>query len=149
MNWLVCRWEDLSAPLLHGMLQLRQAVFVVEQTCPYLDLDGADLDAWHVLGEEGGEVKACARLLAPGVKYDEASIGRVCTALDVRGRGVGRELMAQCMGALQRIWPDESVRISAQSYLIPFYASLGFETTGHAYLEDGIPHEEMFRAAER
>jgi len=149
MDWHVSRWEELSAPQLHGMLQLRQAVFVVEQTCAYLDLDGADLDAWHVLAEEQGEVKACARLLAPGVKYDEASIGRVCTAQDVRGLGLGRELMARSLEALQEIWPAQNIRISAQSYLVPFYQSLGFQGTGYTYLEDGIPHEEMFRASDR
>ena len=149
MDWHISRWENLSAPLLHGMLQLRQAVFVVEQTCPYLDLDGADLEAWHVLGEERGQVLACARLLAPGVKYEEASIGRVCTAGELRGQGLGRELMGHSLQAVKRIWPEKDIRISAQSYLIPFYQSLGFHATGHAYLEDGIPHEEMYRAADR
>jgi ElaA protein len=146
MDWNLARWQDMEPRMLHDVMQLRQAVFVVEQDCAYLDLDGADLNAWHIWGVQGGEVVACARILAPGEKYPEASIGRVCTALNVRGTGVGRALMERAMAAAAIQFPGGDLRISAQSYLLPFYESLGFVRTGHAYLEDGIPHEEMHRA---
>lgn len=146
MDWNLARWQDMEPRSLHGVLQLRQAVFVVEQNCPYLDLDGADLTAWQLWAENQGEVLACARILAPGEKYPEASIGRVCTAFAVRGTGVGRTLMEQAMAAAAMRFPGVDLKISAQSYLLPFYESLGFVRTGHAYLEDGIPHEEMHRA---
>jgi ElaA protein len=123
----------------------RQAVFVVEQGCAFLDADGLDerahhLAAWSPLQREP---LAYARLLAPGAKYAEASIGRVLTTAAARGRGLGRETMVRALAHVAGTWPGVAVRISAQSRLERFYASLGFVVAGPRYLEDGIDHTEM------
>ena len=148
MDWKVKPWKDVSRDEWHAVVRLRVDVFVLEQDCPYSDLDGKDLRALHVWLEDhdvskGHAVAAYARVLAPGVSYREPSIGRVVTRYDRRGEGLGRELMRQCIDACQREWPGRDVRISAQCYLEQFYLELGFATVGEPYLEDGIPHVEM------
>ena len=152
MNWKTKPWTDLSRDELHAVVRLRVNVFVVEQDCPYSDLDGKDLRGWHVWAEDqsldkGGAAAAYARVLAPGVSYAEPSIGRVATRQDCRGQGVGRELMERCIDVCERVWPGTSVRISAQCYLEGWYEELGFESVGEPYLEDGIPHIQMLRSA--
>jgi len=152
MNWKTKPWTDVSRDEFHAVVRLRVNVFVVEQDCPYSDLDGKDLRGWHVWAEDqplekGGAVAAYARVLAPGVSYAEPSIGRVATRQDCRGQGVGRELMERCIDVWERVWPGNSVRISAQCYLEGWYEDLGFESVGETYLEDGIPHIQMLRSA--
>ncbi len=126
-------------------MQLRQEVFVVEQDCPYLDADGKDLKAHHLLGRNDvGKIICYARLLDAGVSYPGfCSIGRVINARDVRRQGLGKELMTQAMKHIQALYPQRPVKISAQSYLKSFYEGFGFVDTGHHYMEDGIPHMEM------
>ena len=119
--------------------------FVLEQG-PYLDPDGIDRQAWHLLGrEDAGTLQAVLRIVDPGAKYAEPSIGRVVVAPEMRGRGLGRVLMDEGLACCERRWPGQGVRISAQTHLRGFYASLGFAAVGDEYLEDGIPHLEMFR----
>ena len=124
---------------------------MVEQDCPYPDLDGKDLRAWHVWGEDAGGVKgasalAYARILAPGVSYAEPSIGRVATRRDRRGQGIGKDLMLQSIQVAERVWPGHDIRISAQCYLEQWYNDLGFASVGEPYLEDDIPHIQMLRS---
>lgn len=147
MTWHLTEFASLTLTELYNLMRLRQEVFVVEQSCVYLDADGYDDKARHLLGRaDDGELIACLRLFAPGVKYPhEASIGRVCTALSVRGTGVGRALMTHGIEEAERLWPGSSIRISAQHYLLRFYESLGFVAEGELYDEDGIPHVEMVR----
>ena len=124
---------------------LRQEIFVVEQNCPFLDADGKDQAAWHLLARdtEGGLV-AYTRLLPKGVSYDGyASIGRVANAQKIRGTGVGKVLMQKSIEWMAQLFPNEPVKIGAQTYLLTFYSSLGFVSTGEEYLEDGIPHTIM------
>lgn len=133
---------------LYALLQLRVAVFVVEQHCPYLDPDGKDVlpDTHHLYARDGdGRVLACLRLLAPGVSYPQPSIGRVATAASVRRSGLGRELMRRGLVEVMRLWPGQPIRIGAQCYLQRFYESLGFVVDSGPYDEDGIPHIEMQR----
>jgi ElaA protein len=148
--WRCVPFDSLSARELQGIYMARQRVFAVEQACGFLDADGFDELAQHLTAWPSGEREplAYARLLEPGAKYAEASIGRVLTALQVRGRGVGRELMVRALALVGAIWPGTGVRISAQTRLEPFYASLGFVAMGPPYLEDGIDHTEMLRQAE-
>lgn len=137
------KWELLTNDMLYAMLALRAEVFVVEQNCPYQDVDGKDLKSLHVLGySENGELCAYARLVMPGVSYDEWSIGRVVTSPRVRRTGAGEALMHTCMDyfADRKI---SAVRISAQSYLHDFYTKFGFVRVSEEYLEDDIPHMEM------
>lgn len=143
MNWAWQRFNDLGVDNLHDALQLRSRVFVLEQG-PYLDVDGHDRAAWHLLGRDPGKpLLAYLRVVDPGVKYDEPSIGRVVTAPEVRGTGLGRQLMREGLAGCARHWPGRAVRISAQARLKRFYAELGFASVGNEYQEDGIPHLEM------
>lgn len=145
LSWKTVFFDALSLRELYEIGKLRQEVFVVEQDCPYVDFDGRDYDCYHLMAfDEKGTLQAYTRLVPKGIAYaQEPSIGRVITSQAVRGSGLGRELMLQSMQACEQLWPGESIRISAQSYLLKFYNNLGFQSTGKEYLEDGIPHTEM------
>jgi len=141
------RHFDALSPLeLYALLRLRQEVFVIEQHCPYLDADGVDPQCWHLLGRDGaGALHAYLRLVPPGIKYAEPSIGRVISSGVVRGSGAGRALMAAGVSHASRVFPGQGIRISAQARLRRFYEDFGFVAEGAEYLEDDIPHVEMFR----
>ena len=143
--WQFARFDELGARDAHDMFQLRAAVFVVEQTCAFQDLDGADPACWHLLGREGTKLVAYCRLVPPGVKYPEPSIGRVTSSLDWRRTGVGRALMREAIAKAEALWPRERLRIGAQMYLKGFYESYGFAQSSEPYDEDGILHIEMIR----
>ncbi|WP_300597312.1 GNAT family N-acetyltransferase [Niabella sp.] len=145
IEWACRSFDQLSATELYAILQLRAAVFVVEQTSIYQDLDGKDFKALHLTGTDNGQVIAYTRLLPAGISYKEPSIGRVVIAPSHRAYGLGRELMKRSIDACQEQFEQKSIRISAQLYLKNFYASLGFEPVGNPYDEDGIPHIEMVK----
>lgn len=139
-------FSDLSIVELYACMRLRQEVFVVEQDCPYLDADGKDQQSWHLLGWQNQQLVAYTRLVPGGISYpDYVSIGRVVTHQSVRRTGVGRALMQESIRQIARLFPEMPVKMSAQCYLVDFYKSFGFETTGAAYPEDGIPHIAMIR----
>ena len=143
-----CRaFYELTLDELYDMMSIRQAVFAVEQNCAYLDADGKDQAAWHVLGKNAaGDLLAYARLIPKGVSYENyVSIGRVLSAESIRGTGEGQLLMAAGLREAERLWPGETIKISAQFYLLQFYQSFGFAPQGETYLEDGIPHIAMLR----
>ncbi|MFT7724724.1 MAG: GNAT family N-acetyltransferase [Roseateles sp.] len=144
MRWTCVPFDGLQARPLYDALALRAAVFVVEQRCLFLDLDGIDPLGWHLLGHDySGALRAYARLLPPGVKAPEAVIGRVVTAPAARGIGLGRALMAEAVAQCRRLWPGHAITLHAQAHLARFYASFGFAPVGAPYLEDGITHIEM------
>ena len=146
-HWSWHRFAELGVDNLYDALQLRCRVFVLEQGA-FLDPDGVDRQSWHLLGRgDGGALIAYLRVVDPGIKYAEPSIGRVITAPEARGNGSGRALMAEGMAGCDRHWPQRDVRISAQAYLERFYGDFGFVRVGDDYLEDDIPHLEMLRAA--
>jgi ElaA protein len=145
LEWQWCALSDLPAHRIHALFAARSAVFVVEQNCPYQDLDGADLAAEHLIAWSEDEVAACLRLLAPGVKYAEPSIGRVLTRKAFRTTGLGRELMARGVARCEERFPTQAMRIGAQAHLERFYGSFGFVKASDVYMEDGIPHIEMLR----
>jgi ElaA protein len=146
VRWTWARFDGLGSADLYDALALRARVFVVEQRCAYLDPDGADRSSAHLLGRNAaGALVAYLRVVDPGVKFAEPSIGRVVTAPEVRGSGAGRALMSQGIARCMAAWPGRGIRIGAQAHLAPFYASLGFIVTGEPYDEDGIPHVEMWR----
>jgi ElaA protein len=149
LAWRIEAYEALSLDALYAILAARSAVFVVEQDCPYQDLDGLDAPGLHVGAWRGDELLAYARVLPPGYRFEEPSIGRVLTVQAARGTGLGRELMRRSIDAALRAFPDRGLRISAQQYLERFYSDLGFRTVSEPYPEDGIPHIEMFREASR
>ena len=143
MHWTWTRFDELGVQGLYDILALRCRVFILEQG-PYLDTDGADLHSWHLQGRDGGGVlQAYLRAVDPGTKYAEPSIGRVITAPEVRGTGLGRVLMREGLTRCALQWPQRAVRISAQARLRDFYLGLGFEPVSDEYIEDTIPHLEM------
>lgn len=145
MNWTIRTLDELSARELHELIRLRVDVFVVEQNCPYAELDGLDLNAHHVLGhDEEGRLMACARILPPehgGLPH----IGRVVVHPDVRGKGLAHELMTTALDALHRIHGSRRSELAAQAHLEAFYSAHGYERTGADYDLDGIPHVDMRR----
>jgi len=146
IQWQWRRFAELSVAQLYAILGARQAVFVVEQNCPYQDADGKDLGAEHLIAWSGEEVAAYLRLLAPGVSYEaEPSLGRIITTRIARGNGLGRELVVRGLERAQQLYPTLPVRIGAQAHLNEFYGSLGFVQSSEPYLEDNIPHIEMLR----
>ena len=149
LRWQCAPFDQLALRELYALLALRAEVFVVEQTCAYQDIDGRDPEAWHLLGWVGGEdpapLLAYARLFAPGARYAEASVGRIVTAPAVRGRGLGRELVARAIEECRARFGPAPIRISAQAHLQRFYAEQGFAAEGPLYDEDGIPHVQMVR----
>lgn len=141
MQWTWRTFDELTKAELYAVMRLRQEVFVVEQDCPYLDADGLDQGAMHLLGMDADGLAAYARVLPPGARYDECCISRVVTAQRTRRTGLGRTLMAECLAHCG----SAPIRISAQAYLQKFYEEMGFRCTRKEYLEDGIPHKEMLR----
>lgn len=148
--WTLATYENLSLDDLYDLIQARIAVFVVEQDCPYQDVDGKDRQSLHLFARDpDGDVLAYARITYPGIRFKEPSVGRVITTEKGRGIGLGRELMTRAIAAIEQRYPRQAIRISAQQYLENFYGSLGFETVSAPYLEDNIPHVEMLRSAEQ
>jgi len=149
IDWHFSRFADLTPFDLYDVLAARQNVFILEQTCLYPDIDGYDLDAHHLLGwrdvDDKRQLAAYLRVLAPGAKYDEMSLGRVVTTPAARGSGAGRALLEQGIARAAALHPGHRIRIGAQQYLERFYASFGFETVSAPYDEDGIMHIDMLR----
>ena len=149
ITWQWSRFNELSVEDLYAVVRLREAVFVVEQECPYPDSDGRDPLAWHLLGWKNSgdsrELVAYARVFEPGVRYEEPSIGRIVTAPSVRGTGVGRLLMAEALRRMDALAPGKTIRIAAQARLERFYKEFGFVTASAQYEEDGIQHIDMLR----
>ncbi|MDO8367061.1 MAG: GNAT family N-acetyltransferase [Saprospiraceae bacterium] len=138
-------FNELSPYTLYEILALRQEVFVVEQSCPYQDCDGKDLQSWHLMGrDEPGKLVCYTRLLPKGLAYDEyVSIGRVVSSPVVRGTGTGKILMNKSIQMCRQLFGNQAIKIGAQTYLLNFYRGFGFCSTGEEYLEDGIPHTKM------
>jgi len=149
IDWHFSRFADLTPFDLYDVLAARQNVFILEQTCLYPDIDGYDLEAHHLLGwrdvDGKRQLAAYLRVLAPGAKYDEMSLGRVVTTPAARGSGAGRALLDQGIAHAEALHPGHRIRIGAQQYLERFYASFGFETVSAPYDEDGIMHIDMLR----
>jgi ElaA protein len=147
VTWRCARLQELTPLELARIYRARQQVFSIEQNCVYLDADEADECSHHVAAwsPDHDMPLACARLVPPGVKYAEPSMGRVVTSAAARGTGLGRELVRRVMALSDDVYPGLGNRISAQSYLRRFYSEQGFVAIGEDYMEDGIPHIEMLR----
>lgn len=145
IQWQLLPFAQLSTLQLYDLLKLRVDVFVVEQNCPYPELDGHDTKAevQHLLGYRNGQLVACSRLLPAGTTYENVSIGRVATLKSARGDGLGHQLLSQALIGCQQLWPGATIEIGAQQHLERFYQHHGFQTTSEMYLEDGIPHIDM------
>ena len=148
MRWQWLTFAELDTHTLYAAMKLRQEVFVVEQTCAYLDADGDDPTACHLLGWQGDALIAYLRAFPPGTtSHPEVVIGRVIIAAPARGRGLSRALMQEAHRHVVRAWGDAPIFLSAQSHLEGLYNSLGYSVCGPGYDEDGIPHLPMRRSA--
>ena len=143
LKWSFHTFDDLSPKALYEILQLRQAIFVVEQNCPYLDADGLDLQALHILGRKNEELIAYTRCFAPKILQKECVIGRVIVHSKHRHLGLGHRLMKTSEEIAQKQWACNNFYLGAQAHLEYFYQSLGYERCGPNYDEDGIPHLPM------
>lgn len=145
IHFITRQFHELSNSELYEMLQLRAAVFVVEQHCPYQDMDDKDKNCFHLLGYHKGKLVAYARLIPEGVSYENyCSIGRVAVALSMRNKQCGKLLMSHAIDFCKDKF-NFYIKISAQAYLERFYQDLGFITVSSPYLEDDIPHIAMVR----
>lgn len=145
LNWQCLTFGELTTTQLYALVQARINVFVVEQNCPYPELDDKDTQAGvrHLLGYENGNIVAYARLLPPGLSYPSVSIGRVLTTSQCRGSGQGYTLIEKALAYCAEYWPEQDIEIGAQEHLAGFYGKFGFMPTSTMYLEDGIPHIDM------
>ena len=144
MDWNIRKFEDLNNKELYDILRLRNQVFIVEQNCPYEDCDNRDKDAYHLFLENNEEIIAYLRILKRGVSYEEVSIGRVVVDKKYRRKDIARNMMVKAIDFIERSLKEREIRISAQAYLVNFYKSIGFKEVSEPYLEDNIPHIEMF-----
>lgn len=150
MQWQVLTFEELDTFTLYSLLQLRVDVFVVEQNCPYPELDDKDLhpQTRHVILKKGEKVIAYSRILAPDVSFAGfPGIGRICISQTARRLGLGKILVERTLAETATLWPNTDIHISAQCYLQRFYQDLGFQAASEPYLEDDIPHLKMIKAA--
>lgn len=145
IQWNCKSFDELSKKELYRILALRQETFVVEQYCPYLDVDGKDIECFHLIGtNKSNDLLAYSRLIPNGLSYsNESSIGRIISSGATRGGGYGRALMERTIIEIERLFGRMPIRIGAQCYLKGFYEKFGFQVDSSIYLEDGIPHQEM------
>ncbi len=154
INWQWHRFKELTPFQMEAMFALRQQVFIIEQDCPYPDIDGKDQQAYHLLAwSEGHSDKPSNKRLIATLRVFEsyhqyqnmASIGRICTHQSVRKDGVGRLLVSKAIEFIEESYPGKGIQIGAQFYLKKFYQGLGFEQISDIYDEDGIDHVLMLR----
>ena len=138
-------FNELTLDSLYEVLQLRAEVFVVEQNCPYQDVDGKDQKAMHILGYHKEQLVAYTRVFEPGYYFDNASIGRVVVKENVRQYGFGKDIMKASIAFIEDTLDLSTIELSAQTYLKKFYNDLGFKEIGEGYLEDDIPHIRMIK----
>lgn len=145
MEIRIKEFRELSLEELYQVLKLRSEVFVVEQDCVYQDIDGKDQKALHVLGVKNNKIIAYTRCFDREIYFSEAAIGRVVVEKSQRKHGYGHQIMKASIAAIKERYDTQAIKLSAQQYLIKFYESHGFCTTGTGYLEDGIPHIAMVK----
>ena len=146
MVWTLKKYKELTLDEFHDILKLRINVFIVEQDCPYPELDDKDKKAFHFFAfaeDDPSQIIAYTRIFKPGDYYKEAAIGRVVVHPDFRKYGLGYELMLKTIEQIEVLFQTKTIKIGAQTYLQKFYESLGFKKVGKDYIEDGIPHIYM------
>lgn len=146
ITWTYKSFDELTKLELYTILGLRSEVFIIEQHCNYQDIDFKDLDSHHLMAWDDEKLAAYSRILPPGISFKEASIGRVLTAADYRGLGLGMELMQKSIEKVYLSYGKRPIKIGAQLYLKKFYEGLGFVKCSDEYLEDEIPHIKMLLA---
>ena len=138
MQLFIKHFTELSTAELYAILRARQDVFVVEQNCPFPEIDGKDLDAYHLWFEENGEILAYARVLDRGVSFETPAVGRV---ISIRRReGLGSRILSEGIRIAREKYSAEAVMLEAQVYARKLYEKQGFVQVSEEFLEDGIPH---------
>ncbi|WP_343618106.1 GNAT family N-acetyltransferase [Flavobacterium sp.] len=145
LEWKIKPFEALTVNELYDLLKLRSEIFVVEQNCVYLDMDGKDHKALHLFGTFEGKIVAYSRLFDAGISFDNASIGRVTVDAHYRDRKWGHDLMREAIAGIKTHFGKDKITIAAQLYLKKFYESHGFVQISEMYLEDDIEHIDMTR----
>ena len=143
MELLQQSFDEINGRELYEILKLRVDVFIVEQNCPYAEIDGNDFEAIHITYRDQKGIAAYSRLLPKKVKYEEPSIGRVIVRSDLRGTGLGHELMEEAIHYILKMWKPNKIYLQAQTHLEKFYSQHGFITKSEPYNDDGIPHIDM------
>ena len=143
MSWKLKKFDELTNIELYNLLKDRTLVFVVEQNCPYLEVDGKDPFSYHLFKEDNGEIIAYLRIVPAGVTYPEASLGRVFVKKEYRGQGIAGDLLKNGIDFIQNELKETEIKIQAQDHLRKFYGSFGFQPISETYLEDNIPHVDM------
>lgn len=146
IKWSVYPFHTLSSRQVYDILKLRQEVFIIEQDCIYDDIDGYDPEAQHLCGYMEQVLVAYARIFGPGLKFKEASIGRIVVNPEKRSHGLGKELVTRANEYCRQNYEDTAIRIEAQSHLQKFYNELGYRSVGNIYPVDGIDHIQMIRS---
>ena len=141
MDAVILHYSELDRDTLYDILRLRMSVFVVEQDCVYMDIDGRDRDAYHLICREDGEIKGYLRILKPGAFFEEASIGRVIAV--ERRKGTASKMVSSAMDFIRDVLHESRIRIESQVYAMGLYEKLGFVKDGEEFLEDGISHIQM------
>jgi ElaA protein len=150
IDWRWKTFGDLTNVEVYDMLAARATVFVIEQNCLYGDIDGLDLDAWHLFAygaasspDARAKLAGYLRVLLPDADDTDIRIGRVLTTADFRGQGLGRAMLDTTLGHIRAQWPGTPIRLHAQAHLQAFYGAFGFEPVSDVHVEDGIPHVWM------
>lgn len=147
LDWQLKEFDELSIYELQRIMMARQAVFFEEQGCAVTDADEYDELSLHYVGKNNlGEIVTYARILAPSIKFTEASFGRLLVARENRSLGLGKELVRRLVDICEVRFPEQDIRIGAQCYLVDFYAQHGFTITGEPYFEGDIEHVSMLRS---
>ena len=151
IKWQWSTFDELSREEIYEILKIRQAIFIVEQNCAYQDADDLDQESWHLMGWRKDVSRnillAYLRIVFPGKKYPEPSIGRVLITPIARGKNFGKILTQEALCKIESEYPNTAIRISAQRYLEKFYSQFGFKSVSEPYDEDGIPHIQMLKPA--
>ncbi|WP_138418949.1 GNAT family N-acetyltransferase [Aquibacillus sediminis] len=149
MEWQLKAFRDLTSDQLYKILKARVDVFVVEQACPYPEIDNFDQVCTHLFIEQDGIIVAYSRLIPANTMYAQASIGRVLVHKNYRQKGLAKALMEKSIAFIMDEWQEKEIKIHGQEYLRNFYGSLGFEEVSDVYLEDNIPHVDMILHANK
>lgn len=145
MEWKLKQFNELTLSELYQILKSRVDIFVVEQECPYPEIDGIDPECIHLFKKDQDKIVAYARLVPKDILYPYPSIGRIIVDLDYRKFGYGRELLNRAISVITEEWGEKEIKLHGQVYLREFYQSFGFQEVSDPYLEDGIPHVDMIR----
>lgn len=143
MKWQLKTFDELTKIQLYNIIKERINIFVVEQNCPYYELDDLDIDSYHLFDEEDGEIIAYCRVVPKDLRYKETSIGRVIVKQAYRGKGIASQLLSKAIEFINEELAEKEIKIQAQAHLQQFYGSFGFQPISEVYLEDGIPHVDM------